>query len=512
MFFLGSVANCCSRSEKVSLQEKRTLAPFPRLRSVRKDLTGFASKFEAFFQDRFYQRVELTTGRNLALLKIFHTSASDDVLVGNAGWLFFNNRRTGLRQALRHDRPFSDDALILWKKMFQYRFNALQAKGIRYIVVVAPEKSTIYPDQLPSWVKHELMPDRISQIQQCLAGTGIPFVNLEQDLLQQRRSGDVYFRTDSHWNDVGASIVARRILELVRIVCPNVPVISAPTFMQSTASGDLADLLALHGLLTERVTARLTPESVDTFPISGKLPPDKLARVCLWDFCTRNTKNDARNLPRAIMLHDSFGLTLIDFLAPYFSEIQFHTTHEFELQQIVAAKPDIVIEELAERHLYEYYPDNLPVVLSKTADTQMPANEIALVWRSRVQPSNVGDTEFGKRFELITQQATRTRSGVLLKLHWRSKLDQKLDYFYGIQCVGVQDLPVLAGHDMPQDATARHVQAGTEWIDTIEVPELDLRDACRIGFMVYKPGGEVLPITKGKSDSTGLRFPIVVPN
>jgi len=505
-FFFGSLGCCYQASDQSSAQEKRALAPFPPSQNLATDLPQFAAKFEQYFQDRAFLRLPLISARNLLLLDLLHSSGNENVLAGKADWLFFNNKETGLRPAMRHDQPFSTAALALWKKMFQYRMGKLSSQGIRYVILVAPEKSSIYPDKLPPGTPHVTGPDRISQLEECLKGTGVTFINLEDDLKRGRESASIYCKTDSHWNDIGASMAAERILEKARQCLPALPRKFEPTFKTATISGDLTDQLALHGLVTEELPVRLTPAVSPTFPMDPGLPADYAIRASADRFYTVNTNAAAKRLPRAAMLHDSFTLSMIDYLTPFFSDIHFYQTHDFDFAEITANKPDIVIEELAERHLYGYYPDNLPEMI--VPQDNVP-NRVKEIENNGSRSFIIGPTEFGHRFALLAGTATRTSSGLLLKLHWRSKIAQKLDFLYGIQCLGAQDLPVLAGHDMAQDARTRSVSAGAEWIETIEVPWLDLRDATRIGFMVYKPGN-VLPVTAGKADSTGLRLAIPV--
>lgn len=59
-------------------------------------------------------------------------------------------------------------------------------------------------------------------------------------------------------------------------------------------------------------------------------------------------------LPKAIVLHDSFGLPLRPYLAPHFRRVLFLWQRNMEISILEREKPDVVIQEMCERFLWDH--------------------------------------------------------------------------------------------------------------------------------------------------------------
>jgi hypothetical protein len=65
---------------------------------------------------------------------------------------------------------------------------------------------------------------------------------------------------------------------------------------------------------------------------------------------------DDPDRPRAVLLHDSFGAQLPQFLREDFSRLVTRNTVDFERELVEAERPDVVIQLMAERRLASYRP------------------------------------------------------------------------------------------------------------------------------------------------------------
>ena len=102
----------------------------------------------------------------------------------------------------------------------------LAARGIQLLVVLAPNKESVYPEMLSrraSRTEMLLSPETHSLLRD-LAHAGVEVVNLceaygeiKQDAAQAQ-TAPLYLRQDSHWSPAGVEVaartVARRILDL----------------------------------------------------------------------------------------------------------------------------------------------------------------------------------------------------------------------------------------------------------------------------------------------------------
>jgi hypothetical protein len=68
------------------------------------------------------------------------------------------------------------------------------------------------------------------------------------------------------------------------------------------------------------------------------------------------------NLPRAVVFRDSFTTALVPFLAEHFSHAVFLWQKDFVPEQVIEEGADVVIYEIAGRHLHNFVasPDLVP--------------------------------------------------------------------------------------------------------------------------------------------------------
>ena len=62
------------------------------------------------------------------------------------------------------------------------------------------------------------------------------------------------------------------------------------------------------------------------------------------------------NLPRAVVIRDSFMSAVAPFLSEHFSRAVYVWRNDFDAASIEAEHPDVVIQEIVGRHLYDYVP------------------------------------------------------------------------------------------------------------------------------------------------------------
>jgi hypothetical protein len=464
-------------------------------------LSKFSSAFERYFDDRFTQRIRLTALRNFIAYK-FGTSGNPEVIVGRQGWLFYDRHSSGASDASRNTSLFSESALKLWARMLQNRQNALLKHGIKYCVVFAPEKGSLYPEFLPDGRQRLPGASRIEQLHEYLRHhTSVHFVDAKSILLGEKTKGRLlYLKTDSHWNDLGASRVA---LEMLRQIGDNFPELKlsqrpAISFHDQKLKGDLADLLAVGDLLTEQAPTVCVTRAKAT---SAGDACQSIFEAAENSSC--RTRIPGTNLPRAYILRDSFCSRLAPVLSESFSEAIYEWTHDFDEPKITAASPDLVIEEIAERHLFDGYPDSLAVLLDAAS-----GDSAAVV--GDFQDEHCQIAEYDDGVVLRIAPAKRTISGISLRFLWHTTKPLKLDYKYAFISLD-RSARIIGGHDnVRQDFDARNVAAGASWIDEFEMPLIDWNWADRIGFVRYKePQGEV-GIRKGNADGGNGRLLIPI--
>lgn len=166
----------------------------------------------------------------------------------------------------------------------------------------------------------------------------------------------VYLKHDTHWNWVGSADAGG---EIVRALSGWYPRIRPRRRAEHTSTrvtfngGDLRLLLGFGAEVTEPcdVLRPVVPvEAVEErrSPVPGG--PDVPVDV-VWT-------SDDTTLPRAVIVHDSFGIHLRPYLAQFFRRARFVEDAGFTPELIGCERPDVVIEEWVERKLGFMVPED----------------------------------------------------------------------------------------------------------------------------------------------------------
>jgi len=183
--------------------------------------------------------------------------------------------------------------------------------------------------------------------------TDVPVLDLRPALIARKNVEQVYFRTDTHWNDGGAFIGYQEILRAASRAVEGITPQDRSHFKlveREEPGGDLAEMLGVSDLLRER-SDYLEPKR----PRRARLlePPTlregyEVARVV--------TEIADSRLPRLVMFRDSFATRLIPFLSEGFSRAVYQWQNDVDLDLVAQEKPALVIHEMVGRRLLSYTP------------------------------------------------------------------------------------------------------------------------------------------------------------
>lgn len=328
-----------------------------------------------WFESRFAFRSTLIRWHGLLMVQHLGASSSDMTLIGRDGWLFLarETRVAGPLTALIYSRngaPFAEnelarcgDAMEAWRKR-------LEARGCRYLFVVAPNKDTIYPEKMPLGFTR-LRPDsRMDQLLNYLqTHTGVTTLDLRPALLRAKQQGTLYLRTDTHWNSMGAFVAQE---EIAMSLQPWFPALRPRTLEQYILTpgrrpgGDLARTLGLQDVLYDNVL-RFAPRNPNEVRELTAAPLFEGNAAALEPQLV--TLAPGATMGRAVIQRDSFGVPLAQFLAPQFRRSVFiwnSPQKGLDWDVIDREKPKVVIHEVVERALMDTGTLQIPPPPEKT--------------------------------------------------------------------------------------------------------------------------------------------------
>jgi alginate O-acetyltransferase complex protein AlgJ len=298
--------------------------------------------------ERFLWRVELIKKFNA-----FRYTVGDSIfnggLVGKESWLFYTGDYS------IHDYQKTE---LMGPSRLEYLVGLLETldehvtqDGGTLWVMIPPDKNTIYPQYMPDEIPVIGQTSRLDQLTDYFQKkTEINLLDLRPLFTDVAKSSQIYYKSDAHWNCLGAYYGSNELLAQVSALHPEVQTHPLTDYEFGTMSDSTLDIARVMGLELHEETVTLTPK----FPLGSIYYKSYDGS----DAITIAT-NSQTDLPTALVIHDSFYPECLNqFLEPQFSRVIFShyekTKFSDYLKLIETEKPGVVIVEFAERHI-EYF-------------------------------------------------------------------------------------------------------------------------------------------------------------
>ena len=297
-------------------------------------------------------------GRLINLISNLRLKLGDQVfpkvIAGDNGWLIF----TGENDILDYQKAetFTEQELASFQADLDALTASYAARGITLLVVVVPNKNTIYPERVPSQIAVIGTESRLAQVTSYLQAHGqTQILDLRPALQAAKAEREIYYATDTHWNGYGAYIAYAAILNELHKTFPNIAPRPASDFKFVSREPETLDLAANMG-------TTLLPESKIQFvPQYDQQTSYKTVNVggrrLMFSY------NDQASLPDLVMYYDSFFFTVNPMLGEHFHDGVFVQNYLgsglWDLSWVDERQPDVVIIEFNERYL-----EDLPAFIS----------------------------------------------------------------------------------------------------------------------------------------------------
>jgi alginate O-acetyltransferase complex protein AlgJ len=347
--------------------EKRENAKTPDACLILKSFSEFARQFESYYSDSFGLRDRLIYWNALLRLGAFDESpAGMKVRIGREGWLFYAEDR--VLEDYANVIPFNSEDLEKIGRGLEERRAWLEGKGTKLFIIVPPNKHSIYSEYLPLNIHKIGKESRLDQVKAYLERyPKLEFVDVREAFFKAKPEQRLYHKTDTHWNEYGAFLAYKELIDRIGLHFPAIKKLSLDDFtvnIARTRGGDLAGLLSLSDRLVED-TITLVPKTV---PMAQAAPSPFLDPLDGKNMIVREVDNP--HLPKAVVFHDSFTKALVPFLSESFRRVVFVPTLDFMPELIEREKPDVVIIECVERFLGVLLKGNPPQVRAALHDSR----------------------------------------------------------------------------------------------------------------------------------------------
>lgn len=346
--FVGMVV----RPTTVSTENKK-MAEFPSLKADNGKLNlKYFEEFEEYFNEHFAFRNELVYADAKLQTSIFQVSNVDTVTYGTDGWLYYSSTLD----------DYLGTNVMSERQIYNLAHNLSLAKqyaeknGCDFVLTIPPNKNTLYGEHMPyynSYIVDEI--HNIDLLTPKLSGLHIPYADLLQMFRNEKET--LYLKRDSHWNMRGAVMAYNCIMDTLGYQHENYG--NSDVIRTKDEDGDLNRMLyTFYG--EKELNYKYNIEHNFTYSDNYKSVEDG------WIETKGGTGNGS-----LLMFRDSFGNTLIPFMADQFEQAWFTKENPYGLESLMEQyKPDAVVFECVERNIVRFI--NMPPIIS-AMETDVPA-------------------------------------------------------------------------------------------------------------------------------------------
>ena len=365
--------------------ENRQLSEFPSPKTDEGKINvEWLSQAGDYFQEHFAFRNELVTGNALLHGRLLETSTADGVIQGKNGWLYYKD---SLDDYLGQDL-LSDRSLFNIAHMLSMTQQALEEKGVNFLFTIAPNKNSLYGDNMPYYDKLKVSDQTNREnLESWLTTEKVAYADLYQALMEEDEV--LYHARDSHWNNKGAALAADVLMDALGKDHDSYE--GESYTVRRDYTGDLDTMLyplastADDEIYYDKETTYATVEEIQS------------------NFDPRITTVNPVKEGSLVMYRDSFGNALLPYMADAYANAYFSRGIPYQLMDVETHSADTVIIERAERFLPEM--SQFPPVLT--------AKEISLTEDQELQESDGAVDVKIKPQGMTAQLSGRIKEGLL---------------------------------------------------------------------------------------------------
>lgn len=348
--FAGMLVTGASDSTEA---EKRDLAPLPSVQTEDGSPNlSYAQDLGTYFEDHFAFRNALVSVNGRLKQLVAGTTPGDEIILGKDGWLFYSGT---LDDYFRRD-PMTPRELFIVAHNLRLMQDYCEQRGAKFVFVIAANKNSLYPQYMPGNYLEGTGQTNAMALIPYLDAAGVRYADMHAALAGSDEI--LYYRTDSHWTDMGAALGFEHIMQVLGLPTPNFS--AAPFVLRTDQQGDLEEMLLPQGKHFE------TCPRIE-YDWQNDAPLDEEGREAVL----LSTHNPAAS-GSLVMYRDSFGTALVPFFAECFGQALFTRSFPYPLNDVNEQNATAVVVEKVERNLIDLAirPAIMPPPLAEVTATE----------------------------------------------------------------------------------------------------------------------------------------------
>ena len=331
--------------------ENRTLTEKPVFNIY--TINTFSKEYESYFNDHIPFRNIIININSKIKYFCFHDSPNNNVVIGENNWLYLKDEIDSYKKI----NVYNEKTLVTAAKYFNDISNYCTKNGAQLIIFIPPDKASIYPENVPDYVKVCNFPKNRAEVfaEYINKNTNVKVIYPKQELLEAKKliMEDIYYTYDSHWNRIGAYIGTKALVKEMGITLPDLSEVTIS--LNDNISYSLAGMLGIKDIMTNEKDYELSGYNNQSEP-SINYVDDGLGNDVI-------TSSDApKSESQVLILRDSFFTAMEPYISTCFKSI--HAPHYnlcYSPEMIKEESPDYVVIEIVERALDTFtYLDIIP--------------------------------------------------------------------------------------------------------------------------------------------------------
>jgi len=286
----------------------------------------------------------------------------ENSIVGKEGWLYLGDSYANTMTEARGLRKANPDMIIQLASVRKFWDEyAKKNHSVGYFVSIAPNKQSVVKDNLPDWAVGGNGSNNINlMFSSSLKDDTV--IDLSSALKSSKNKEDLYYKTDTHWNYMGAWYGFKELCKSIsrrhQINCLSENDIYFSK--KERNAGDLSRFLRISGFLKDMeraVSFRFKSDVMIKGWDGDSIRKSDLSDV-IYEMNTplHTTSSNAKNKLKVLWLRDSFGISMYPYFNATFSDVmqrhyEYYKKKPGELKDLIRSyNPDLIIVTAVERN------------------------------------------------------------------------------------------------------------------------------------------------------------------
>ena len=363
--------------------ETRPLTHYPDVYDKNGELNfDFFSQYNNYYADHIGLRDQMIGVYAEVMVNGFGLSSSPKIQFGKNDWMFFvndDNIKIGIGEYKLTEEQLHTIALN--QQMISDYYKSV---GKEYILVFTPSKASVYTEYVfGNYQVTETLIDQVTDY--LLHNTDVKVINVKEAEINAKDKGNLYLKTDTHWNQLGTYYAYLDIVEKLNAYGLDIGEPVIPDFETLNVDGEFSKMLGKNYLLeSEQAYNAVWDYNTKTYIKSDneyiKAITDFNSRI---DYMAANTQQpemlinyNSQTDKKMLMYVDSMWRPdrgLPKYLSENFSEIMYTRmrTIDYNVDELYDA--DVILCSITERFIPTLagQPSNVPALAEEKYENEI---------------------------------------------------------------------------------------------------------------------------------------------